>query len=50
MARGDEKEDAFFVNESGLEQNITPTIPFSEPPRWISIPSCQASMSRNMRF
>jgi hypothetical protein len=50
MARGDCKEDAFFVNENGLEQNAISTSTLSEHPRWISIPSCQASMLRGMRF
>ena len=50
MACGDCKEDAFFVNENGLEQNTISMSTLSEHPRWISIPSCQASMLRGMRF
>ena len=50
MAIGDYKEDAFFVNENGREQNAISMSPLSEHPRWISIPSCQASMLRGMRF
>jgi len=50
MARGDDKEDAFLVNENGLEQHTISASALSEHPRWISIPSCQASMLRSMRF
>ena len=50
MARGDGKADAFVMNENGLEHNTISTSTRSGYPRWISIPSCQASMLRGMRF
>jgi hypothetical protein len=50
IVRGDCKEDAFFVNESGLEKNTISMSTLSEHPRWISIPSYKASMLRGMRF
>lgn len=40
MARGDGKEDAFLVNENGLEQTTISMSTRSEHPQWISIPSC----------
>ena len=50
LARGDGKEDAFVVNENSLAHHTIATSTRSAHPRWLSIPSCQASMLRGMRF